>query len=307
MRALPRHLAFAVLTMTAVAVPAFAQQAAPTVYPACNLTSPPSKAESEGAHGAYMAGKASFDVGEYERAIDLFKDAYRRDCTKFELLSIIARAYELKGDRAEAVIALQTYLDRAPPNEPGNEPIRQRMLKLKQQISTQPSASASAAPTTTVDASASGSALPASSASTTPTTGPLREHTTAPWVVVGVGAAAAITGVALLVVGLGKISDSKALCPVGDLIDPNTRQPTGKRGPVCAKNEDQATAQKLQSDGNVFGAVGGVVGGIGALAVIGGLVRHFTEPTGPQPTTGKLRVDPEVRPGFAGATVGGTF
>ncbi|MDB4993347.1 MAG: hypothetical protein JWM74_779 [Myxococcaceae bacterium] len=306
MRASLRHFAFAVLTTTAVAVPAFAQQAAPSVYPACNLTSPPSKAESEGAHGAYMAGKASFDVGEYERAIDLFKDAYRRDCTKYELLSIIARAYELKGDRAEAVIALQAYLDRAPPNDPGNEPIRQRMLNLKQQISTQPTASASAAPTTTADPSTS--ARPAGSASTAPTPGAVREHTTAPWIVVGIGAAATITGVALLVVGLGKISDSKALCPVGALVDPGTGKPTGQRGPVCTKTEDQATAQKLQSDGNVFGAVGGVVGGIGALAVIGGLVWHFTEPTGPEaPTTGKLRVDPDVRPGFAGATVGGTF
>jgi hypothetical protein len=307
MRASLRHVAFAVLAMTAVAVPAFAQQTSPSVYPACNLTSPPSKAESEGAHGAYMAGKASFDVGEYDRAIDLFKDAYRRDCTKYELLSIIARAYELKFDRAEAVIALQAYLDRAPPNDPGNEPIRQRMLRLKQQISAQPPASASASATTAPEPSATGSARPNGAATTSPS-GPVREHTVAPWIVTGIGAAATITGVALLVVGLGKISDSKALCPVGPLVD-SSGKPTGQRGPVCAKTEDQATAQKLQSDGNVFGAVGGVVGGIGAIAVVGGLIWHFTEPTGPEPapTTGKLRVDPDVRPGFAGATVGGTF
>jgi tetratricopeptide (TPR) repeat protein len=298
MRASLRHVAFAVLSLSAVAAPALAQQASPSVYPACNMTAPPSKAESEGAHGAYMAGKASFDVGEYDRAIDLFKDAYRRDCTKYELLSIVARAYELKGDRAEAVIALQAYLDRAPPNDPGNEPIRQRMVRLKQQISTQPSgpAGSATAPTTTAPP-ASSSAGPADAASAP--TSPERKHTVTPWIVAGAGAAATVTGVVLLVVGLGKISDSKALC-----------QRTDAGGRVCAKPEEVGRAEKLQSDGNTLGAVGGVVGGIGALAVVGGLIWHFTEPTGPETPAhagAKARVSPEVRPGFAGATVGGTF
>jgi tetratricopeptide (TPR) repeat protein len=303
MRALLRHAALAALSVTALAVPAFAQQATPSVYPQCALTSPPSKAESEGAHGAYMAGKASFDVNEYDRAIDLFKDAYRRDCTKYELLSIIARGYELKQDYAEAVIALQAYLDRAPPTDPGNEQIRQRMFKMKQQVSARPPASATVAPTTTSEPASS--TRPVGSGS--PPAASAREHTVAPWIVAGAGAAATITGVALLVVGLGKISDSKQRCPTGPLRDPGTNQLTGATGPVCASSADQTEAEKLQSDGNVLGAVGGVVGGIGALALVGGIIWHFAEPTGPETTTGQLRLTPDARPGFAGATVGGTF
>jgi len=97
MRALRSVSAFALLAV-AVAVPAFAQSptgggsGAPlTTYPTCS--GEPTDADTNAAHGAYMAGKGSFDEADYSRAIDYFKDAYRRDCTKPELLVIIARAY----------------------------------------------------------------------------------------------------------------------------------------------------------------------------------------------------------------------
>src|SRR5690242_18611823 len=99
-RALPRarHVALLALLGTAVAVPAFAQSSAPagggggpasasgaaSVYPQCATT--PTKAESDKAHSAYLLGKSSFDEGDYASAITMFKEAYRRDCTKHELL-----------------------------------------------------------------------------------------------------------------------------------------------------------------------------------------------------------------------------
>ncbi|MGH7285479.1 MAG: hypothetical protein ACRELY_28490, partial [Polyangiaceae bacterium] len=98
---------FAVFGAVALSVPALAQTAGSagstplTVYPAC--TSQPSKDDSEVAHGAYIAGKRAFDENDYPTAIQYFKDAYRRDCTKYELLNIISRSYELKGDRPEAI------------------------------------------------------------------------------------------------------------------------------------------------------------------------------------------------------------
>ncbi|HEX7663503.1 MAG TPA: tetratricopeptide repeat protein, partial [Polyangiaceae bacterium] len=131
-----RHLApFAFLGTVAVAVPAVAQQpaAAPplTNYPACTTT--PSRDDSDVAHGAYIAGKRSFDENDYPTAIQYFKDALRRDCTKYELLNIISRAYELKGDRPEAINALETYVKRAPAADPNLEAIQKRLANLKAQ------------------------------------------------------------------------------------------------------------------------------------------------------------------------------
>src|SRR5271170_8049952 len=115
-RASFRSLMILTLLGAAVAVPAYAQtsggDAAMSTYAACPTK--PSQADTDAAHGAYMAGKGSFDEADYTTAISYFKDAYRRDCTKHELLEIIARAYELQGNRREAVHALETYLDRVP-------------------------------------------------------------------------------------------------------------------------------------------------------------------------------------------------
>src|SRR5271170_5681233 len=161
MRRSLRSLMTFALIATAAAVPAFAQSASDATqesqYAAC--TSKPSQADTEAAHGAYTAGKGSFDEADYSRAINYFKDAYRRDCTKNELLIIIARAYELQGNRREAVHALETYLDRVPSAQDA-EVQRRHIANLKREITEQPTppASASAPP------SAAASAPPAASA-----------------------------------------------------------------------------------------------------------------------------------------------
>ena len=286
MRASSLTLPLAFFFGAAIALPAFAQQSSMTVYPACTGT--PTKTDSDAAHGAYIAGKGSFDENDYARAVDYFKDAYRRDCTKHDLLNIIARAYELKGDRAEAVNALETYLKRVPPNEPGNEQIQRRIANLKAQI-------AAAPPTPVVTAPVE--PVPSTPATPPPANPPPdrvtseRTHSVGPWVLVGVGGAAAVAGVVLLVVGQGKISDSKDKCPI----------PPGGTARVCPAGFDGPGAQ---SSGNTLSAVGGVVGGVGVAAVVGGLIWHFTEPTGPET---RARIRPDVRPGYAGLTVGAHF
>src|SRR5262249_8868992 len=102
-----RTTLLAVFFGLAAAVPALAQPAATgaSAYPKCTGT--PTKEDSEAAHGAYKFGKRKFDEGDYTTALNYFKDAYRSDCTKNELLIIIARAYELSGNRGEAVTALE--------------------------------------------------------------------------------------------------------------------------------------------------------------------------------------------------------
>src|SRR3984885_11661217 len=138
---------FALLGVAA-AVPAFAQSSASDAVTQAPAGTPkPTQADTDAAHGAYMAGKGSFDEADYTTAINYFKDAYRRDCTKNELLVIIARAFELQGNRREAVPALETSWERAPA-APDADVQRRHIANLKREISDQPAVSAlpSAAP-----------------------------------------------------------------------------------------------------------------------------------------------------------------
>ncbi|HEX9294566.1 MAG TPA: hypothetical protein VF881_01995, partial [Polyangiaceae bacterium] len=57
----------------------------------------------------------------------------------------LARAYELKSDRNEAVNALETYLQRKP-DDPGADQIRRRIDNLKAQIAASAPPPAAATP-----------------------------------------------------------------------------------------------------------------------------------------------------------------
>ena len=109
MRASIKTTALAVLLGAALAVPALAQPAGAPLseYPVC--PDPPPKltpAQENAAHAAFTLGNDAFQVSDYPKAIELFKDAYKRDCSKQILLDYIARAYEAKGEKAEAINAL---------------------------------------------------------------------------------------------------------------------------------------------------------------------------------------------------------
>ena len=99
-----------------------------TEYPKCSAA--PNREDSEAAHGAYKFGKRKFDEGDYATSVNYFKDAFRSDCTKNDLLIIIARAYELSGNRAEAANALETYLQREP-NAQDAEVQRRRIANMQ--------------------------------------------------------------------------------------------------------------------------------------------------------------------------------
>ena len=92
MRACYRTVFLTSLVASVLAVPALAQtQPALTNYPACSTK--PSASDSEAAHSAFLLGKRFFDEADYGSAIHNFVDAYKLDCTKTELLTIIARAH----------------------------------------------------------------------------------------------------------------------------------------------------------------------------------------------------------------------
>src|SRR6267142_2506007 len=99
-----------------------------TPFPPCTTT--PTEADRKAAQGAFAAGQGSFNEADYATAITYWRDAYRRDCTAHLLLLNLARAFELKGDRAEAVTALETYLQRKP-DAADSDQIRRRIENLK--------------------------------------------------------------------------------------------------------------------------------------------------------------------------------
>jgi tetratricopeptide (TPR) repeat protein len=272
----------------ATSVPALAQStsgSSATPYPPACSSVPPT--ESDRAHMIYQAGKVQYDDKNYDAAIAQFREAYKRDCSKHDLLIIISRAYELKGDKVEALKALEMYVDRVP-SSPDIATHRIGIENLKRQIAAAPP------PTATVTA-------PAPTATVAPPP-EMRDHTALPWVVVGIGGASIITGAILLV--------------VAPKVPPNCNESSGSCAPpVGANRMDPAVKDALAKDQNQAGTsvgerTGGLIAIIAGAGVLGaGLLWHFLEPTGPVEKTGKIepRLAPAIAPGYAGASLGGSF
>jgi hypothetical protein len=255
-----------------------------TNYPEC--TSKASASDSEAAHSAFLLGKRFFDEADYGSAIHNFVDAYKLDCTKAELLTIIARANELSGNKAEAVHALETYLVRAPNVAPEDKSqIQKRIDNLKAQIAAQapPAVVAPVPPAPVVTVAVPPPPLPPASPSPPPAV-EAKSHTAAPWVVTIAGGAILIGGGSVWLVGHGKYSDAQTACP---------------------SNMD--CPQSTANDGNTGRTMMFVGGGLflgGAAVTLGGLLWHFLEPTSSEAST-KASIRPDLAPGYAG--VAGRF
>jgi len=278
-----------------IAIPAVAQQ--PQSYPAACDASKVSKSDVDRAHTVYLSGKGFLDEANLDKAISYFKDAYSIDCSVHAILPIIATAYERKGDKASAVQALQEYLKRVPNlADRDREVIERRIKNLQDQmtpvaiVSTAPSASAPQPSATAVASAPTSSATTTAPTATATSTPPETEggHTVPPWIVVGVGGAALVTGVVLYVIGSGDVTSAQNACP----------NRTG-----CAQSiADQG------NNGRTLETVGGIVGGVGVAAAVGGLLWHFLEPTtSSSSSTGGAGVTPVVTPGYAGVSLGGRF
>jgi hypothetical protein len=104
---------------------------------------------------------------------------------------------------------------------------------------------------------------------------PRQTHTALPWIVAGVGAAVAVTGAVLFVVGNGKVSDAEALCP----------------DQLCQTSDALSRAQATHDDGATLKTAGVIALGLGASLAAAGLVWHFVEPTvGPGQAGVRLRI-----------------
>jgi hypothetical protein len=265
-------------------------------YPTCDRT--PTDGDVAAAKGAFQAGNASFNEADYDRAINYWEDAYRRDCTAHPLLLNLARAYELNGQKRKAVNALQTFLARSPGSSEEAQ-IKRRIEKLEEQIQNE-----NAAPPPAATAPAPARPVPAA---TTPSPSetepapapPVRDESqggkrsVVPLVVAGAGGAVAIVGTVLFVTASSDVSDYEKRCP-------HRQCPT-------TSLSDQANAARTRM------TIGGVAMGVGGAAIAGGLVWYFLQEPESDAKTAvashplRARIAPSFGPGFGGLDVAGTF
>jgi tetratricopeptide (TPR) repeat protein len=295
MRSTCKPLLIVAFVGTVIAVPAIAQQPSSGYPPPCDA-SKVSKGDGDRAHTVFLSGKQFLEEANYDKAISYFKDAYSIDCSVHAILPIIAAAYERKGDKAEAVRALEEFLRRAP-NAPDREVVERRIKNLSDQLAReQPSATATpSAPTATASATSSATeSVPAPSGSPAPAPTVATESSSsvggksvAPWVLVGVGGGGLVAGGVLLGIGSGEVSSALDKCP--------TRS--------CSHANASAISQG--NDGRHLETAGVIVGALGIAAIAGGLIWHFAEK--PAPTVGSTHLSPAVGRQYAGVALDGAF
>jgi len=265
-------------------------------YPECSRA--PTDGEVAAAKGAYQAGTASFDEADYARAIDYWEDAYRRDCTADALLLNLARAYELSGRKRQAVVALETYVQREP-NSGGKDQINRRIEVLKKQI-----AQETATPAATPTATPQPTTQPGPTATPMPTDGqPMQEpqpeasqgkRSVVPLVVAGAGGLVLIVGAAIWLPARSDVARYESHCDV----------PSKREGCPASEIDAANAAQDKQS-------LGGWITGGGAVIAAGGLVWYFVSPRKPAPVAvqaaRRTELTPAVGPGYAGLSVSGSF
>ena len=268
----------------------------PPEFPPCNRE--PTPADIEGAAGSHRAAKAYYERGEYDRAVQLWRDAYNFDCTKPAVFLNMANAYEKKGDKVAAIAMLETYLVRAK-DAPDKDTIAAKINNLKSSLKPTDAnppphpADTGTPPPPTPTATVAPDKPP-------PPTGE-RPYGIVPWIVAGAGVATAAVGIIPLAIGFGRISDAEFICGADHTSCP--KDPTPKQERIIADGE---TGQDMVT-------IGWIVVGAGGALLVGGLVWQFVF-NSPKPvtTTGQAsargpQITPVVGPRQSGLVLTGQF
>lgn len=258
------------------------------VKPYVECSHEPTETDLTAAKGAFQAGNASFDEADYPRAIVYWEDAYRRDCTAHALLLNLARAYELNGNKPQAVVALETYMQRMP-QSPDRDKIQRRVDVLKKQIDAEKAAAAAPAPAP--QPTPPQGAQPATAAAPGEPPPPSNGgRSMAPLILAGGGAGVAIVGAVIWGAGLSDLNEVEDKCP-----------------------NHSCTSDQLVEDGNSARKrvnTGAALTIIGLAATGAGLTWYFVQK--PKPVAmakpQKLRaLAPVVVPGFVGLSYAQKF
>jgi tetratricopeptide (TPR) repeat protein len=248
-------------------------------YPPCAMQA--SDPDANGAKAAFQAGTISFNEADYTRAILYWEDAFRRDCTATVILFNLARAYELNGQKRQALVALETFLEREP-NSNEKPQIVRRIEVLKKAIESEPPPAASAAPS---------ASAPPPQASSQPNELPppvrVKSRPIFPLIVAGVGGAVFIGGGLAYAGASSEVNEFASHCD-----DPEKRE--GCPDDEVPKAEDARKRQKAS----------GIVTLVGLPIMVGGLIWYFASP--PQ-SSASTHVTPTVGQNFLGLSVDGKF
>lgn len=268
-------LALAVLTLSGSSL------AAEETHPYVECTHEASEADLTAAKAAFQAGNVSFNEADYPRAILYWEDAFRRDCTAHPLLLNLARAYELNGQKQQAVVALETFLQREP-NSTERAQIQRRIEVLKKQLETEQAAIPVAAPPPATTAPQQ----PPPQQQAQPVN--LKDHPKSnrvvPLVVAGAGAVLFVVGGLIYLDGAKKVKDYEAQC------GPSHKEcPPGVDGPANDAAKKETT--------------GGVIALVGLPVLAGGLIWYFVAGS----SSNSAVVRPAVGPGYAGLALNGAF
>ena len=273
--------------------------AAAAQFPECSRQ--PTEADVDGAKGAHKAATQFFERGDYERAIQYWRDAYGFDCSRPPLLLNIASAYEKKNDKSAAVGILELFLARAK-DSPDAPSVREKIANLKAAIGSEP-----AAPPPPVE-------LPKPPPPPPPPP-PEKERPfgALPWVVTGSGATIALIGLVPFIIGEGKQSDAEKACAT-------------RKGCAPEVADQGNTGRTLSLVGTILIPSGIVIAGGGLVwqlafnekqevgaAGTGGipLVSRGSRAGAARPRRNAIvdeaHLAPVVLPGFQGAVVEGAF
>lgn len=245
----------------------------------------PTDTDVTAAKGAFQAGNASFEEADYARAIVYWEDAYRRDCTAHGMLLNLARAYELNGNKPQAVIALRTYLQRV--SAADKDKIERRIEVLNKQIEVERAqAPTTPTPTPAPTPATAPAAPPAAAAPPEPAVEEVKPPIAA-LVIAGIGGATAIVGGVLFITGKSDLSAADDKCP-----DRNNCQDPQVR-------EEGNSARTRASIGTWLGLGGVAVAG-------GGLAWYFLSPR-TKASAAQQGFTPIALPSYVGLNYSGRF
>lgn len=262
-------------------------------------------------------GQRARGAGKLREARDLFQvcanDAcpamVRRDCVQWQqeiattLPTVVFGAKDKQGrDLIDVTVSMDgevllTKLDgKSVPVDPGahtfkfevqgSPPVTEKVLVKESEKSR------------IISASFGGDGAPGSATPPAPQAEPPREpgsgHTVLPWVLVGVGGAT-------MLVGLYLIIRSPELPPNCDADTKQCKLTPGMSAAELAESQDLAGKHDRQP------VLGAVITGAGGALVLGGLLWHFLEPTGPDTKSARVRVLPWTSPTLSGVALDARF
>lgn len=270
--------------------------------PAEGAACKPSKPDDEEARTLFQLAEKAENTSNYTDAIKYYKDAYKRACNRHLLLKNLGRAYEKDAQYGAAVEAYKLYRARGKPTGDELDLIDAKIANLSKKVP-EPTATVTEPTTTAPTTTGTASAVPSTTttATTTATTPPSSGGLPiAPLVVTGLGGALLIGGTVVWIASNGTVANKQ------DEFSALRCSVVGRSKAEIERTLD--TCEKTAKDGRSAATtrtIGVIAAGVGAAAVVGGLVWFFSAKNKAAESSSAIRLTPG--PGMVGIGISGSF